>query len=81
MTDGGSNQEEAAMLGLPTLLLRRATERGDGIGGNVVLSGLDAALIRRFVEEHREDRWPVALLDAHSPSSKLVDALEPELRG
>jgi UDP-N-acetylglucosamine 2-epimerase (non-hydrolysing) len=81
MTDGGSNQEEAAMLGLPTLLLRRATERGDGIGGNVVLSGLDATLIRRFVEEHREDRWPVALLDAHSPSSKLVDVLEPELRG
>src|SRR5690606_12590290 len=26
MTDGGSNQEEAAMLGLPTLLLRRVTE-------------------------------------------------------
>src|SRR3569623_874587 len=32
MTDGGSNQEEAAMMGLPTLLLRRATERGDGLG-------------------------------------------------
>src|SRR5690606_23747131 len=31
MTDGGSNQEEAAMLGLPTLLLRMETERPDGL--------------------------------------------------
>ena len=41
MTDGGSNQEEAAMLGLPTLLLRRTTERADGLNDEVVLSNLD----------------------------------------
>lgn len=80
LTDGGSNQEEAAMLGEPTLLLRRATERQDGIGANVVLSGLQRDVIRDFVEQHRTGGWRLPSLDRASPSSLLVDALEAELR-
>lgn len=75
MTDGGSNQEEAAMMGLPTLLLRRATERPDGLGDNVVLSELDRGHIRAFVQTHAARRWPLRLLDASSPSRVIVDAL------
>ena len=78
LTDGGSNQEEAAMLGLPTLLLRRATERQDGIGLNVVLSGLERDAIRAFVEQHRNASWRLPALDKASPSSRLVDVLEGE---
>ena len=76
LTDGGSNQEEAAMLGLPTLLLRRATERQDGLDTNVVLSGLQRDVIREFVVRHAEARWPLLLVTGHSPTSRLVDALE-----
>lgn len=78
MTDGGSNQEEAAMLGLPTLLLRRATERQDGLEDNVILSGLERDTIRRFVVEHAASTWRLRLLDTSSPTARLVDALEEE---
>lgn len=37
LTDGGSNQEELAVLGVPTLVMRSHTERSDGIGGNAVM--------------------------------------------
>lgn len=37
ITDGGSNQEELAALGVPTLIMRTETERSDGIGANAVL--------------------------------------------
>lgn len=76
MTDGGSNQEEAAMLGLPTLLLRDATERPDGLGNNVLLSNLDSTVIDRFVRDHSDERWPIQPLDPGSPSKAVIDALE-----
>lgn len=75
MTDGGSNQEEAAMLGLPTLLLRRETERPDGLGQNVVLSRLDPATIREFVERHAGQPWRLAGVESASPSGHIVDHL------
>ena len=76
MTDGGSNQEEAAMLGLPTLLLRRATERSDGLEDNIELSGLTREAIRAFVQKHSGRQWPLRLLNDTSPTNVLVDALE-----
>ena len=75
MTDGGSNQEEAAMMGLPTLLLRRATERPDGLEDNVVLSGLDRDRIRQFVAAHARRQWPLRMLQSGSPSAVIVDVL------
>lgn len=75
MTDGGSNQEEAAMMGLPTLLLRRATERPDGIGGVVELSDLDPARIREFVVRRSSQEWRLSTLGDTSPSRVLVNAL------
>ena len=79
LTDGGSNQEEAAMLGLPTLLLRRATERPDGLGDNVVLSGLDRDVIRAFVTRHANAHWLLRVVDSTSPTMCLVDAIEEAL--
>lgn len=37
ITDGGSNQEELAYFGHPTIILRKTTERQDGIGKNAIL--------------------------------------------
>lgn len=34
LTDGGSNQEELAAMGVPTLVMRDRTERPDGLGAN-----------------------------------------------
>lgn len=76
LTDGGSNQEEAAMLGLPTLLLRRTTERPDGLGDNVELSGLQRETIRKFIDLHAHCHWRLRLVDGPSPTQRLVDALE-----
>ncbi len=76
MTDGGSNQEEAAMLGLPTLLLRRATERSDGLGDSVTLSNLDPHAIRSFVGHAKDKEWLVRGACQESPSQRIVDALQ-----
>lgn len=75
MTDGGSNQEEAAMMGLPTLLLRRATERPDGLGDNVTLSNLHRDTIRGFVTGAAGKRWTLRALQGPSPSAAVVDVL------
>src|SRR5690606_38765362 len=37
VSDGGSNQEEFALMGVPMLVLRDRSERPDGLGRNVVL--------------------------------------------
>jgi UDP-N-acetylglucosamine 2-epimerase len=51
ITDGGSIQEECALLGTPTLLWRGATERGDGLGRNVVLGHYDQARVDGFLAD------------------------------
>jgi UDP-N-acetylglucosamine 2-epimerase (non-hydrolysing) len=50
VTDGGSNQEECSYLGLPCLILRKSTERREGLGESCVLNGLDLEGARRFLE-------------------------------
>lgn len=76
MTDGGSNQEEAAMLGLPTLVLRAETERSDGLDeGIVVMSNMDRSTIQEFVDIHSGRQWQVRPVDAASPSATIVDHL------
>ena len=77
MTDGGSNQEEAAMMGLPTILLREATERPDGLnGGGVVLSQLNRKVVLSFVRKHAGMAWTLSEIHRDvSPSARIVDAL------
>ena len=61
VTDGGSIQEESSYIGLPCLLLRKATERREGIGANVVVSHYDENVIRSFARDAASyRREPVA---------------------
>ncbi|HVC38009.1 MAG TPA: UDP-N-acetylglucosamine 2-epimerase [Gammaproteobacteria bacterium] len=74
-TDGGSNQEECALLDIPCVLLRRATERPVGLGESVLLADLDAERILPFVRAAAsKDRHPVDLPDV-SPSKIIVKKL------
>lgn len=79
LTDGGSNQEEAAMMGLPTLLLRRATERSDGLDDGIKLSHLEPEVIRTFLSRHANKTWSLRQVDGASPSTTVVDELKRHL--
>jgi UDP-N-acetylglucosamine 2-epimerase (non-hydrolysing) len=74
VSDGGSNQEECHYLGKPILLLRKATERPEGIGSNACLSRYDPTVIDAFVAD--VDRYTRDAVSAsHSPSAMIVDFL------
>jgi len=74
ITDGGSIQEEAGHIGVPTLLWRDRTERNDGIDRNVIISHYDDTVISDFLTNfatyRREPNFP-----ENSPSSAVADHL------
>ena len=74
ITDGGSVQEECALLGVPTLLWRGRTDRPDGLGANAVLSRYDPAVIQYFLSNPARFRRPPRI-PAASPSEQVLEAL------
>ena len=78
ITDGGSIQEECALLGVPTLVWRRRTERPDGVGANVVVSGHDPVVEAAFLADPEPYRRAPTLPD-RSPSADILDVLVAEL--
>lgn len=75
VTDGGSNQEECYYLGIPTLILRKHTERNEGLGKNVVLSKNDFNVVNDFINNYSQYKSAVIKIE-NSPSSIIVDYLE-----
>lgn len=49
ITDGGSNQEELSYLGIPTYLMRNATERKEGLDSNVTIGGYQSGELTNFL--------------------------------
>lgn len=74
ITDGGSNQEEAYYFGKPCLVLRKVTERTEGLGGNVVLSKGDYSIIKSFIQNYKKYKTPPIASDI-SPSKIILEAL------
>ncbi len=74
ITDGGSNQEELSYLGVPTLLFRHETERREGLGENVVMSGFDKKVIDSFINHLEQYRKAPSLSDAE-PSEKIIQVI------
>lgn len=72
ITDGGSIQEESSYLGVPCLLMRKATERQEGLGENVVLSNYDPDVIETFVRNSERYRRPPAFQSA-CPTQIIVN--------
>lgn len=75
ITDGGSNQEELSYLGIPTLLMRRATERREGLDGSTVLCGYDPAVLDRFLGRLAEAPPRRKAPSDGRPSRRIVDHL------
>jgi UDP-N-acetylglucosamine 2-epimerase len=78
ITDGGSIQEECAMIGLPTLLWRDRTEWEFGLDANVVLSHYDRAAIDAFLADPGRLRRPPSVPTVQ-PSVQILDELLAEL--
>ncbi|MCK4601639.1 MAG: UDP-N-acetylglucosamine 2-epimerase, partial [Phycisphaerae bacterium] len=74
IADGGSIQEESFFLDKPCLLLRRTTERREGLDENVVLSRWDAETIDAFLADPNRRRRRTAI-PAGSISPVVVDEL------
>ncbi len=73
ITDGGSNQEELSYMGKPTLILRKMTERNEGIGKNAeMFSG--ACDIDRFSREYKDFMYEAA--PEGEASKTIADYLE-----
>lgn len=75
ITDGGSVQEESFYLGIPCLLMRKASERQEGIGENAILSDYDPRVIDEFLDNLSNYRRPPAV-DQFSPSRTVVNSVE-----
>jgi UDP-N-acetylglucosamine 2-epimerase (non-hydrolysing) len=71
ISDGGSNQEECCYLGKPCLLLRKASERQEGLGSNVVLSKYQPSMVSKFLQSYQS--LNSAPMDGNvSPASEIV---------
>jgi len=75
VTDGGSNQEELSYLGIPTLLMRKVTERKEGVGETAVLCNYDTEKVEGFLAELGDHLAARKLIkeNTESPSGIIVD--------
>ncbi|MCP4652138.1 MAG: UDP-N-acetyl glucosamine 2-epimerase [Candidatus Omnitrophica bacterium] len=76
ITDGGSIQEEAYYLDKPCILLRKCTERIEGLGENVMLSEISNKAIDSFLQNYQTMHRKTNLDGAVSPSREIADYLE-----
>lgn len=79
LTDSGGVQEEAAALGTPAVILRKASDRPESLAGSAVLAGADPDRIVRAAEARLDGAYPPL---APSPvygdgqaARRIVDAL------
>jgi UDP-N-acetylglucosamine 2-epimerase (non-hydrolysing) len=78
LTDGGSNQEELAALGVPTLVMRAFTERSDGLGANALMEADVPGGVERYVLDGGFEalRRPPTPPPQPGPSERIVRALD-----
>lgn len=70
ITDGGSNQEELHYMGKPCLIMRKTTERNEGIGQNAILFSGKVEDILRFSNEYKN--YEILPVDADVNPSKVI---------
>lgn len=77
LTDGGSNQEELAVVGVPTIVMRARTERPDGLGTNALMEADVAGGVGQFILSggHESLRHSPACSSTEGPSSRIASVL------
>ncbi len=80
ITDGGSIQEECALLGVPVLLWRDRTDRADGLGENAILSHYDPGVVAEFLADPERFRR-ARRLPQSSPSQEVLEVLADWISG
>ncbi|MDQ5972174.1 MAG: hypothetical protein QG553_333 [Patescibacteria group bacterium] len=77
ITDSGGLQEEAAYLGIPCLIHRKATEREEGLGGNVVLSYYEPSKVDEFCDNYKKYQGE-GVSHTVSPTAIIIKTLQKE---
>ena len=82
LTDGGSNQEELAALGVPTIVMRERTERPDGLGANTLMEADVPGGVLVFLRSagYRTLRRPASLPAGPGPSARIAAELNARSR-
>jgi UDP-N-acetylglucosamine 2-epimerase (non-hydrolysing) len=83
ITDGGSNQEELSLTDIPVLLMRKATERQEGIGKNIVLGNYDENAFQEFIDHATTEAisdYSLQGLPTDSPSEMICTHLLSHVR-
>lgn len=77
LTDGGSNQEELAALGTPTIVMRHTTERSDGLGKNTIMEGHLIEGVGQYLRQqhYKSLESSPTILHCQSPSTNIVNCL------
>ena len=75
VTDSGGLQQECAVIGKPCAVQRETTEAKQGLGENVVLTGLDMQVLRDFIDHWADYRRP-SMLDDAQPTRVIMDCLK-----
>lgn len=76
ITDGGSIQEESFYLGVPCLLMRRETERREGLEKNVFICGFCEKKALYFLKEFKNFRTNQVALLSEQPSKIIFKEIE-----
>jgi len=78
VTDGGSNQEELALTGIPVYLMRKATERQEGLKQNILLGKYNFDSFKSFIHQSLQETGPsqTPKLPEISPASIICNKLE-----
>ena len=74
ITDGGSNQEELFYMGKPCLIIRKNTERNEGIGFNAILFDGNLNMLDNFSDNYKSYKSE-SLIANISPSKMICDYL------
>lgn len=76
LTDGGSNQEELAAIGVPTIIMREATERSDGLKRNALMEAEVPGSIIEYISQGTYKKLEVESIGNElRPSKLMVDYL------
>ena len=70
ITDGGSNQEELHYMGKPCLIMRKTTERNEGIGENAVLFKGDLNFVDTFAKKYK--KYEKSMYSEMDSPSKII---------